>query len=100
MQDLIGMLQSLNRPRLLIRAARLGAENYRRNPHLKRVLRTDALPRSGPALMQLLEIEAATEALRAEQDAAYSIARHVDLLIAMMGEARLLKALSPRPDAL
>ena len=38
MHDLTSLLHSLHRPRLLIRAARIAAEEYRRDPHLARVL--------------------------------------------------------------
>lgn len=95
MNDVLAMVQSLRRPRLLIRAARIGAEEYRRHPHLRRHLGPGALPRSGPALLELLEIEADLDAQRKRRDAGYSAPRHVDVLIAMMGEARLLRATCP-----
>ena len=57
MKDILGILNDLRRPRLLLRAARLGADEYSRNQHLKRHLGYGALPRSGPALMRLLELE-------------------------------------------
>ncbi|MEL7088895.1 MAG: DUF6477 family protein, partial [Planctomycetota bacterium] len=38
MQDVLTMLQCLHRPRLLMRAARIGAEDYRRAAHLPRLL--------------------------------------------------------------
>ncbi|KNG93051.1 DUF6477 family protein [Pseudaestuariivita atlantica] len=92
MQDLTTMLRSLKRPRLLIRAARLGVDSYRRGPHLRRILRTAAPPRAGAALLALIEIEAELETQRTEQMASYSITRHVDVLIALMGEAQLARA--------
>ena len=91
MRDLLGMLQSLRRPRLLIRAARIGAQDYRRDPHLHRILGYGALPRSGVALMRLMEMEADLEDRRVAGDAGYSISRHVEVLCAMMGEARILR---------
>lgn len=90
MQDLHAMMRRLRRPRLLIRAARMGVESYRRGPHLRRVLRTTVPPRTGAALIALMEIEAELEAQRTDDSAAYSITRHVDVLIAMMGEAQLI----------
>lgn len=39
-----------------------------------------------------MALEAAIERTRKERDAAYRVTLHVDLLIAMMGEARLLRA--------
>lgn len=91
MKDILGMLNDLRRPRLLIRAARIGAQDYRRDPHLHRVLGYGALPRSGAALMRLMEIEADLDAKRRLEDAAYTVARHVEVLTAMMGEARVLR---------
>ncbi len=92
MQDLLGILANLRRPRLLIRAARAGAPDYRRDQHLKRHMGYGRLPRSGPALMHLMEMETQLDSQRRSGDAAYSLVRHVDILIAMMGEARLLRA--------
>lgn len=92
MQDILSQLGNLRRPRLLIRTARLGAEDYRREAHLSRHLGYGRLPRSGEALMHLMEIEAVLDEQRRDQDASYSLVRHVDVLIAMMGEARLLRA--------
>ena len=92
MQDLLTMLQRLHRPRLLMRAARIGAEEYRRGIHLPRILGFGILPRHGTALIKLIEIEAELDNQRKRADASYSLIRHVDVLIAMIGEARFLKA--------
>ena len=51
MQDILSLLSSLRRPRLLIRAARIGADDYRREHHLWRILGIETPIRSGPALM-------------------------------------------------
>ena len=59
MRDILATLEMLSRPGLLIRAARLGAESYRRETHLRRVLGLAAPRRSGAALMALMDIEAA-----------------------------------------
>tara|TARA_R110002049_G_scaffold23545_11_gene83735 strand:+ start:1416 stop:1715 length:300 start_codon:yes stop_codon:yes gene_type:complete len=92
MQDLLTMLHKLHRPRLLMRAARIGAEEYRRTSHLPRILGFGVLPRHGTALLKLMEIEAVLDEQRQQADAGYSLVRHVDVLIAMVGEARVLKA--------
>lgn len=92
MQDLISMLHTLHRPRLLMRAARIGAEQYSRTNHLPRLLGYGVLPRHGQALLKLMEIEAELNTQRKMSDAGYSLIRHVDVLIAMVGEARVLKA--------
>lgn len=95
MTDLLTMLNTLRRPRLLIRAARIGAAEYRRDAHLRRHLGYGALPRSAAALSRLVDMEAALEELRRERAAGYSATRHVEILIAMMGEARILRTAHP-----
>jgi len=92
MLDILGMVGTLQRPRLLVRAARFGVDDYSRNAMLPRVLHLVALPRSGDAILRLLDIEAEMNDLRLLEAADYSIARHVEVLIALMGEARLLRA--------
>ena len=91
MQDILTMLQKLHRPRLMMRAARIGAEDYRRNAHLPRLLGYGALPQHGAALMKLMQIEAELEDQRTEGNAGYSLMRHIDVLIALVGEARVLR---------
>ncbi len=96
MQDVMTMLQALHRPRLLMRAARIGAEDYRRNTHLPRLLGFGNVPRHTLALLRLMEIEAELDISRRAADAGYSLIRHVDVLIAMVGEARILRAARQR----
>ena len=92
MQDILSMLSALRRPRLLMRAARIGAEDYRRSAHLPRLLGYGQLPRHGAALMRLIEIEGELNAQRVSDDSSYSLLRHIDILIAIVGEARILRA--------
>ncbi|MEX5728996.1 hypothetical protein Ga0609869_002349 [Rhodovulum iodosum] len=90
MTDLKTTLGQLRRPRLLVRAARHGLGEYRRDRDLARILhgRRPASPRH--ALAALVDCEAEIEAARQAGAAGYSPARHVDMLIAMMGEAMLI----------
>lgn len=96
MKDIQSLLNSLRRPGLLIRAARHGAAEYRRDVHLPRHLGYRKLPRSGPALVRLMEIEEDMNTRRRAGDASYSLERHVDVLIALMGEAHLFQAAQSR----
>ncbi len=98
MQDIHTVLANLHRPRLLMRAARIGAESYRRAGHLPRILGYGVLPRHGDALMRLIDIEAELEELRLGPNATYSISRHVDVLIAIVAEARELRASQTSPQ--
>lgn len=92
MLDILGQIARLQRPKLLVQAARFGVDDYVRHRHLTRILRSASLPRSGPAIMRLLEIEAAHDERRLAQAADYGIAAHLEVLVALMGEARLLRA--------
>ena len=92
MQDILSMLHALHRPRLLMRAARIGAEDYRRSVHLPRLLGYGVLPGHGAALVKLMDLEATLDTQRTEADAGYSLMSHVDVLIAIVAEARVLRA--------
>ncbi len=93
MSDLYNVLKNLHRPRLLIRAARFGQQEYNRDRDLKRVMKTVNVPTPTRAVSGLIEQEADLEETRQSGDATYSVTRHVDVLIALMAEARLL----PKP---
>ncbi len=92
MQDLTSMITTLRRPRLLARAAKLGAQDYNRDRHLQRILGYGSLPGTGAALMRLMDMEREMNEQRKGEDAAYSLVRHLDLLIAVLGEAQLYQA--------
>ncbi|MGZ9812403.1 DUF6477 family protein [Pseudoroseicyclus sp. H15] len=99
MQDVLGRIGQLQRPRLLVRAARAGVEEYRRDHMLPRLLHCIAPPRSGEAVMALLDIEAEENARRLAGTADYAIPHHIELLIALMGEARHLRAAARGEEA-
>ncbi|QDC11583.1 hypothetical protein FHY55_09995 [Oceanicola sp. D3] len=80
----------MRRPSLLIRAARLGLTDYSRTRDLKRIMRVTTLPAPTRAVRDLLETEAAMEEGRQEGLSTYSVIRHVEVMIALMAEARLL----------
>lgn len=94
MHDIQTLLGNLKRPRLLVRTARIGAEDYRRDMHLPRALGSGRLPRPAQAIMQLMDIEKEQNEMRRSRSAHYSAMRHVDVLIALMGEARALREVS------
>jgi len=96
MLDLHTRIATLKRPVLLARAARFGVDDYRRAIHLRRILQTETLPRHGHALVQLLDIEAEMNTLRTGHAASYRPARHVEVLITIMGEAHLMRATAPQ----
>ena len=87
-------MQDVLRPHLLIRAARIGAADYRRDAHLRRHFGYGALPRSAAALARLTEMEEELNQQRHSDRTRYSATRHVEILIAMLGEARILRSVS------
>ncbi|EPX86075.1 hypothetical protein ruthe_00883 [Rubellimicrobium thermophilum DSM 16684] len=94
MHDLLGLIATINRPRLLVSAARFGAESYDRALHLCRLIGGERPPRFGEAILRLIELESAIEQARVNGAGDYSPARHVAVLSALLGEARLLRAAS------
>ncbi len=93
MSDSLTKLDGLRRPRLLIRAARFGLVDYDRDRDLKRLMNTSSAPSPTTAVNALLVEEEELESTRRMGGGEYSVMRHVEILIAIMGEARLL----PRP---
>lgn len=91
MEDVLTQISRLNRPVLLVRTARHGIEHYNRSVHLRRLLKTDMIPGPGKAILSLMEIESIVDHQRKTKRAEYSVARHVELLIALICEARILK---------
>lgn len=94
MLDILSLVATMNRPKLLVQSARFGVDDYRRDVHLPRILKALALPRNGAAILKLMEIEAEMNDLRLTDRAEYSIAKHVEVLIAIMGETRQLRTAS------
>jgi len=93
MSDLMHIFKQLRRPRILIRAARIAGASYQREKDLKRVLKSTRLPAPDRGMADLLAVEAEIEDTRRTGAATYSITRHVEVLAALIVEARLL----PRP---
>jgi len=101
--SLLDTLAGARRPRLLLRAARMGIMEYRREVDLRRVLRLPATPAPGPATVRaLLALEEEMEMLRIrpchESGDTWRPARHVEVMIALMAEARMMaEAVEVRP---
>jgi len=91
MTDFRALLADLRRPRLLIRAARCGLSDYRRERDLRRLI--DAVASPERAMSRLINEEERIEETRRRGDASYSVARHIEVLIAMMAEVRLMRHL-------
>ncbi|MXQ07271.1 hypothetical protein GQ651_05370 [Alphaproteobacteria bacterium GH1-50] len=83
-------LAALRRPRLLVRAARHGTTDYDRARALPRLLDMPGQTTPEHALSALIAAEAEVEDRRKGALATYSVARHIELLAALMVEARLI----------
>ncbi|MEM8850504.1 MAG: DUF6477 family protein [Pseudomonadota bacterium] len=81
-------LDTLRRPGLLVEAAAHGTQTYERRRDLRRMLRTAIPSTARAALERLLPLEEALEKRRVRGDGTYSFARHVDILAALLAEAR------------
>ncbi len=97
MKDPLSLLRAMRRPRLLVRAARFGMCDYQRDRDLTRLLKSNRLPSPAHALTVLAEQEEVMEHTRQTGEATYSIARHIELLVAMIAEARLIPTPPQRP---
>ena len=89
MNDPMQRLEQLSRPKLLVRAARIGVTTLNRKSAMRRLMPGEATPPPGQAFDVLLQREEAMDFARREGGAAYSAARHVELLSALIHEARL-----------
>jgi len=88
-------LTAIRRPRLLLRTARHGTVEYNRATDLRRILRLPATPAPGPATVRaLIALESQQEELRTrpphEVGNPWRAARHVEVLIALIAESRLM----------
>lgn len=88
MTDFTSRLAALRRPRLLLHAARFGLGDYRRERDLRRLIGSPLSPEA--AVDQLLHTEGKLEENRKRGDAGYSIAHHIEVLIALLAESRLI----------
>lgn len=96
MTDLATVLSALRRPKILIRAARAGVVDYRRERDLKRLLRQSRSTAPQQAIGSLLAEETRLEDTRTAGEATYSIQRHVAVLTAILAEARLMAVAAPQ----
>lgn len=89
MTDPITAISALRRPRLLIRAARFGQSDYRRERDLRRLIGRQVLPEDAVSL--LLSAEGRMEENRRKGEVTYSAAQHIEVLIALVAEGRLAR---------
>ncbi|WP_339112591.1 DUF6477 family protein [Thioclava sp. GXIMD2076] len=91
MTEFDNRLEKLKRPKLLVRAARIGAALYKPERDLRRIMVLYQITNTADILTQLLEKEAEIDSVRrrvATQWGKYDPARHIELLAAIIWEAR------------
>lgn len=89
MSDYSNILSDLRRPGLLMRAVRFGLADYSRGRLLKRLVPGESLTER--IVPRLIEAEARLEEIRRSGDASYSVSDHVEVLVALIAEARLMR---------
>ena len=88
----LARLDALTRARLLVQAARFGLAEYQRPAALHRLL--GRVPPPGDRVLDaLLDLEQAQEDARCAGSATWRAGTHVEVLVAVMAEGRLLAAL-------
>ncbi len=90
MFNIIEILQTLKRPKILVRAARLGLAEYNRDRELRRITKTSQNTCQQAVFDRLLAHEIHLEHARCNGDASYSIQRHIQVLTAVLAEAKLI----------
>ena len=98
--ELHAHLDTLSRPRLLVEAARHGTAAYHRRRDLRRMLRVAIPATARLALQKLVPMEAELERRRTGEGKSYSLARHIDILTALMAESATFKAAPPKTPRL
>lgn len=91
MRPAITRLSQMKRPKLLMKAARFALDGYDRKRALPRILGKTPT-RHDHTIDELLLHEEQVESLRRSGGADYSPARHIELLTAIIAEARSLAA--------
>lgn len=88
MPNSLTQLSGLKRPKLLLKAARFGLPAYRRTRDLARLLGGVNSARA-KVMDALLELESGCESARRAGDVTYSARAHVEVLTAILAEARM-----------
>lgn len=92
MIDPLTALGALHRPTLLVKAAKIASHYYSREKTVRRLLGKPTLPGRKECILRLMELEREMDVARQHKNPAYSVARHVELLTALMHEAQTPRA--------
>jgi hypothetical protein len=96
MTNLKAALETIHRPKTLMRAAKSALGEYDRTKGLQRLLGKSETICPEEALRELLPLEQDCETRRQTGRVAYSVARHLEVMVAIIAEASLLPEFKPR----
>ena len=88
-------LETIHRPKTLMRAAKSALRDYDRTKGLQRLIGKSDKIRPEEALRELLPLEQDCETRRQTGRVAYSVARHLEVMGAIIAEASLLPEFKP-----
>lgn len=93
MPNINTFLATLRRPKLLVRAARHGLADYDRKRDLARLTGQSHKSATSTIVENLIAQEEQLEEVRKSGEATYRVTQHIELLVALIAECRLL----PKP---
>ena len=90
------VFKKLHRPIILLKTAKIGLKSYIRERDLKRILGLQSLPKTIPAMNELLVKEKELEAARKIGSAAYDLKLHILTMTALLQEANSMPKISQK----
>ncbi len=90
MPNIEAFLAKLRRPKILVSAARHGLSDYNRKRDLVRLTGQSPRRPSTSIVESLISQEEEIEETRRSGDASYRVSHHIELLVALMAECRLI----------
>ncbi len=86
----IEIFQKILRPKILMQAAKIGLQSYRREIDLKKILGARTLSDCNDNISQFSDREIELEEARKSGNAAYDMNKHIQIMTALLQELYLL----------
>lgn len=84
------IFQKILRPKILMQAAKIGLQTYRRETDLKKILGSRGTSDQNQIISQLSDREIKREEARKNGNAAYDMNKHIQIMTALLQELYLL----------
>lgn len=84
------IFQKILRPKILMQAAKIGLQTYRRETDLKKILGSRGTSDQNQIISQLSDREIELEEARKNGNAAYDMNKHIQIMTALLQELYLL----------